>query len=208
MALQDLYKNRNKTRKGKEELEDSLKLEEKKAERITQKYRNENPRRRVARDSQIRQLQKKEDVRKASKPTPTPKKVVPDLTPKKAPRVVDMGGRSAAPGSENYRPTNTRMGPNMGRVNKVGEESVGGGADNRSTMEKLFGASEERRQMGRDLQRKAVASMGMKKGGKVKKGYHKMPDGKIMKNSAHKKTAKCTRGDGCAKKGKTKGRMV
>ena len=48
----------------------------------------------------------------------------------------------------------------------------------------------------------------MKKGGKVKKGYHKMPDGKIMKNSAHKKTAKCTRGDGCAKKGKTKGRMV
>jgi hypothetical protein len=49
---------------------------------------------------------------------------------------------------------------------------------------------------------------GMKKGGKVKKGYHKMPDGKIMKDSAHKKTAKCTRGDGCAKKGKTKGRMV
>jgi hypothetical protein len=48
----------------------------------------------------------------------------------------------------------------------------------------------------------------LKKGGKVKKGYHKMPDGKIMKNSAHKKTAKCTRGDGCAKKGKTKGRMV
>lgn len=49
---------------------------------------------------------------------------------------------------------------------------------------------------------------GMKKGGKVKKGYHRMPDGKIMKDSAHKKTAKCTRGDGCAKKGKTKGRMV
>jgi len=48
----------------------------------------------------------------------------------------------------------------------------------------------------------------LKKGGKVKKGYHKMPDGKIMKNSAHKKTAKCTRGDGCVKKGKTKGRMV
>jgi len=27
----------------------------------------------------------------------------------------------------------------------------------------------------------------MKKGGKVKPGYHKMPDGKIMKDSAHKK---------------------
>ena len=29
-----------------------------------------------------------------------------------------------------------------------------------------------------------------KKGGAVPKGYHKMPDGKIMKNSAHKKTKK------------------
>ena len=29
-----------------------------------------------------------------------------------------------------------------------------------------------------------------KKGGTVPKGYHKMPDGKIMKNSAHKKTKK------------------
>ena len=27
---------------------------------------------------------------------------------------------------------------------------------------------------------------GMKKGGKVKKGYHKMPDGKIMKGAKHK----------------------
>lgn len=27
----------------------------------------------------------------------------------------------------------------------------------------------------------------MKKGGKVPSGYHKMPNGKIMKNSAHKK---------------------
>ena len=28
--------------------------------------------------------------------------------------------------------------------------------------------------------------MGYKKGGKVKKGYHKMPDGKMMKGSKHK----------------------
>jgi hypothetical protein len=27
---------------------------------------------------------------------------------------------------------------------------------------------------------------GMKKGGKVKPGYHKMPDGKMMKDSEHK----------------------
>jgi len=30
---------------------------------------------------------------------------------------------------------------------------------------------------------------GLKSGGKVKEGYHKMPDGKIMKDSAHKKMA-------------------
>jgi len=51
----------------------------------------------------------------------------------------------------------------------------------------------------------------MKKGGMVKKGYHKMPDGKMMKDSAHKKmTKKSTaskRADGICMKGKTKGRM-
>jgi hypothetical protein len=30
----------------------------------------------------------------------------------------------------------------------------------------------------------------MKKGGAVKKGYHRMPDGSMMKNSAHKKRGK------------------
>lgn len=52
---------------------------------------------------------------------------------------------------------------------------------------------------------------GMKKGGMVKKGYHKMPDGKMMKDSAHKKMAKKStaskRADGICVKGKTKGRM-
>ena len=56
---------------------------------------------------------------------------------------------------------------------------------------------------------------GMKKGGKVKPGYHKMPNGKMMKNSAHKGMKKMAKGgsvkkgcDGVATKGKTKGRMV
>jgi hypothetical protein len=59
-----------------------------------------------------------------------------------------------------------------------------------------------------------VKAAGMKKGGKVKKGYHKMPDGKIMKDSEHKKTAKSKtssaskRADGICKKGKTRGRIV
>ena len=50
----------------------------------------------------------------------------------------------------------------------------------------------------------------MKKGGAVKKGYHKMPDGTVMKDSAHKMkhggmVGKCKR-DGIAVRGKTKAR--
>ena len=58
----------------------------------------------------------------------------------------------------------------------------------------------------------------MKKGGKVKKGYHKMPDGTMMKDSEHKnmkkpakkkmKSGGMVKRDGCAMRGKTKGRMV
>jgi len=55
---------------------------------------------------------------------------------------------------------------------------------------------------------------GKKKGGKVKKGMHMMPDGTMMKDSAHKKPMKKmkaggkVRGDGICSKGKTKGRMI
>jgi hypothetical protein len=55
----------------------------------------------------------------------------------------------------------------------------------------------------------------MKKGGMAKKGYHKMPNGKMMKDSAHKGMKKMKSGgsvkkgcDGVATKGKTKGMMV
>jgi hypothetical protein len=64
-----------------------------------------------------------------------------------------------------------------------------------------------------------------KKGGKVSKGMHRMPDGKMMKDSEHKKPKKPTKPkkmmgggmmkyghggsvDGCAIRGKTKGRMI
>jgi hypothetical protein len=57
-----------------------------------------------------------------------------------------------------------------------------------------------------------------KKGGKVPKGMHRMPDGKMMKDSEHKKPKKMMGGgmmkyrhggsvDGIAQRGKTKGRM-
>ena len=57
----------------------------------------------------------------------------------------------------------------------------------------------------------------MKKGGKVKKkapkGMHYMPDGKLMKDSDHKKKKMKKGGkvyckDGCAVRGKTRGKLV
>jgi hypothetical protein len=47
---------------------------------------------------------------------------------KSAPRAVDKGGRLSARGSEGFKPTNTRRGPDMSTVNKKGEKG-GGGAD-------------------------------------------------------------------------------
>jgi len=64
---------------------------------------------------------------------------------------------------------------------------------------------------GRSDMKEALKGQGAyKKGGKVKKGYHKMPDGKMMKDSAHKgmKKGGMVKRDGCAVRGKTKGRMV
>ena len=75
------------------------------------------------------------------------------------------------------------------------------------------------------VQQKMSPKMAKKyeEGGEVKKGYHKMPDGKLMKDSDHKKkktkkkmaygggVKKMKNGgkiDGCAMRGKTKGRMV
>ena len=45
---------------------------------------------------------------------------------KSAPRVVDKGGRLSARGSEGFKPTNTRRGPSMDKVNKEGEKGGGG----------------------------------------------------------------------------------
>jgi hypothetical protein len=40
--------------------------------------------------------------------------------------------------------------------------------------------------MAKNKAQQAAIAVSMKKAGKVPKGYHKMPDGKIMKDSAHK----------------------
>ena len=65
----------------------------------------------------------------------------------------------------------SKVGPNLNQVNKPDAKSTPSAAkteDGRSTMQKLFGASEEKRAMGRNLQDNARKSMGMKKGGAVK----------------------------------------
>ena len=66
-----------------------------------------------------------------------------------------------------------------------------------------------------DMQKMMDKKKMMAKGGKVKPGYHKMPDGKMMKDSEHKGMKKMAKGgsvkkgcDGVATKGKTKGMMV
>ena len=54
------------------------------------------------------------------------------------------------------------------RMKAAGVPSPQYNAITRSTMQKLFGASEEKRAMGRNQMNRARASMGMKKGGRVK----------------------------------------
>ncbi len=44
--------------------------------------------------------------------------------------------------------------------------------------------------MAKNKKQQAAIAISMKEKGKIPKGYHRMPDGKIMKDSAHKTPAK------------------
>ena len=102
-------------------------------------------------------------------------------SPKSTPRAIDKGGRKGAPGSKGFKPqslADQKIGPNMGQVNKpdrgkglLTDKTIRNRdkKDSGSTLKKLFGASEEKRAMGRNQMNRARASMGMKKGGMVKK---------------------------------------
>ena len=121
-----------------------------------------------------RQRQRKEIISHGNERKATPKRPSFPMSPpprtKKAPPAIDKGGRSAVPGTMRGKQVNTKMGPNMSKVTKVtaaDRKKPKGGADNRSTMQKLFGASEEKRKLGRNMQKRAQASMGFKKGGKM-----------------------------------------
>lgn len=119
----------------------------------------------------------------------------------KAPRAVDKGGRLSARGSEGFKPTNTRVGPNMSKVNKKGAKG-GGGADrprkkgpSGPTMTSMgrpsTGPKPRNKDPKVDLKKRGPSGpsmTGFRKGGSV--------------GSASK------RADGIARQGRTRGRIV
>jgi len=144
---------------------------------------------------------------------------------RKAPPATDKGGRSAVPGTMRGKQVDTKMGPNMSKVTKVtaaDRKKPKGGADNRSTLQKLFGASEEKRKLGRNMQKRAQASMGlrMNKGGSLKTptnpGLKKLPTevrnkmgfmnkgGKVKKMKHGGRVGGKCKVDGIAIRGKTR----
>ena len=174
---------------------------------------------------------KLQSITKGSKKT-TPKQTTPKVTPKKTtpkkstvkPATIDfkkakrtlagtagvgagagyMAGRSKsskssnqsdaqrAPGSSGYKPTQTNKGPNMSAVNKPKSDNKGKGyklkkdATVRKTDREDIKKKEEkfdRMEAARNQQRMAQKSMGFKKGGMVKR-------------------------DGCAVRGKTRGKLI
>jgi hypothetical protein len=89
-----------------------------------------------------------------------------------APKYVEPKGGNIASRTDNS--DGSKVGPNMSQVNKPDAKSAVE-KDSRSTMQKLFGASEDKRAMGRNMQKQAQGLMqrptsreGMKKGGAVK----------------------------------------
>tara|TARA_R110001599_G_scaffold289600_1_gene492579 strand:+ start:54 stop:992 length:939 start_codon:yes stop_codon:yes gene_type:complete len=109
------------------------------------------------------------------------KPIVKKPVVKKSIRATDQGGRTRAPGSKGFKPqslADQKIGPNMGEVNKpdrgkglLTDKTIRNRdkKDSGSTLKKLFGASEEKRAMGRNQMNAARKSMGMNMGGKVKK---------------------------------------
>lgn len=174
MSLQsrgrEKYLRSLKNRDKRKALKDSLKLEELKALDKTSKHTRESGIKRVARKKQIeKRLDKKPVVKK-----PVVKKVIKKTKP------TDPNRGNKVPGihSTEYLTTTPRPDFNATKVKKADREkglltdkTIRNRAkkDSRSTMQKLFGASEEKRAMGRNQMNRARSSMGMKKGGMVKK---------------------------------------
>jgi len=99
---------------------------------------------------------------------------------------------------------------------KAYEENRKGGNYKKGGMISEYGGKEKYKSKAAKKKHEAKES---KSEEKMEKGMHMMPDGKMMKDSAHKKPKKMMGGgtmkyayggsvDGCATRGKTRGRMV
>ena len=134
---------------------------------------------------------------------PDAKKPVKKVTKKEVTVETPDGLRGSASGE---------MGPNMGKVNTAAEayadaqardaaSRITEGGTDFSGMSRTAAPAEERV----DMHEQARRSMGFKRGGAVRKksgGSCGMKSGGSVKSSASR------RGDGCAVRGKTKGRMI
>ena len=139
----------------------------------------------------------KSDIQKLKKQAPKGSKTINEKELKKSkskskskstPRAVDKGGRLSARGSEGYKPTNTKIGPNMGKVNKPdtkgpvakrlarakarkagpsGPIMTSMKAPSTGPKPRNKDPKQDRKKSARSQMKSARASMGFKKGGKI-----------------------------------------
>jgi len=200
MSLQSrsrkLAEKRRSNQKKRTELEQSLKLEKLKAlDKTSGKGKNkESGIKRIARKNQIKALEKK--VNK-----PTTKKTTPGNVMPKPRRATDKGGRSAVPGTMRGKQVDTKMGPNMSKVNKPDAKRNKAVRDVMPKPTRIKGPS------GPTMTSMKAPSTGPKPRNKDKKVDLKKRGPSRPSMTGFRSGGK-VRGDGVCRKGKTKGRMV
>ena len=121
-----------------------------------------------------RRIRLKNDIDRARGKTTTPKKTTTKVVPK-----ASIKSQDAKPNQSNAPKPNFKSFDKATKAEKKVlqkrfpekksevKKSEVKKSKPRSTLQKLFGASEEKRKLGRNMQKRAAASMGMKHGGKV-----------------------------------------
>ena len=117
----------NRTRKAKQKAKDEKRIAARK--KVVNKI-DKGVNKTIARGKKQRAdnlAKRKADYAKfTANPKAKAKTQTKSTTSKSAPRAVDKGGRLSARGSEGFKPTDTRRGPSMDKVNKEGEKGGGG----------------------------------------------------------------------------------
>ena len=117
----------NRTRKAKQKAKDEKRIAARK--KVVNKI-DKGVNKTIARGKKQRAdnlAKRKADYAKfTANPKAKAKTQTKSTTSKSAPRAVDRGGRLSARGSEGFKPTDTRRGPSMDKVNKEGEKGGGG----------------------------------------------------------------------------------